>query len=141
MMVSTVFVTIGVICLGIFCLFLFLEVVALVADSDFLGVLSGIGLFIFFIAGMIFQAIGTSVEEVGIYHADREGIEQLISEYSKNPKIEIEYKDNFKEGNIIYEVYKYTCFEDEYKIVIINYEPTYKKESNLEIDFSLYSED
>lgn len=140
-MASATFVTVGNICLAIFVIFLFLGTIAIVVDSDFLGILSLIGLLIFFLAGLILNGIGNSLEEVGIYHTDEEGIEQLISECSKNPKIEIKYKDDFKEGSIIYEVYKYTCFEDEYEIVIINYKPASEKESNSEIDFSSYAED
>lgn len=140
-MVSTTFATIGAICLAIFVVFLALGTVALIVDSDFLGVLSLVGLLIFFIVGLIFNGIGNSLKEVGIYHTDEEGIEQLISEYSKNPKVKIEYKDKFNEGSIIYEVYKYTYFEGEYEIVILNYKPTYEKEDNLEINFSSYAKD
>lgn len=140
-MVSATFITIGNICLAIFVIFLFLGTVAVVVNSDFLGVLSLIGLLIFFLAGIIFSGIGNSLEEVGIYHTDEEGIEQLISECSKNPKVKITYKDNFKEGDIIYEVYEYTCFKGEYEIAIINYKPASEKENNSEIDFSSYAED
>ena len=140
-MTSTVFATIGIICLAIFVLFLFLGTIALCVDSDFLGALSLVGLLIFFIAGIIFDGIGTALDEVGIYHTDEEGIEQLIAEYSKNPKIKITYKDNFKEGNIIYEVYEYSCFKGEYEIVIINYRPKEIDDSETEIDFSSYAED
>lgn len=140
-MASATFASIGIICLAIFVVFLILGTIALVIDSDFLGILSLVGLLIFFIAGIIFNGIGTSLDTVGIYHTDEEGIEQLISEYSKNPKVKIIYKDNFKEGNIVYEVYEYTYFKGEYEIAIINYKPAYEKENNSEIDFSLYAED
>ena len=140
-MVSATVTMIGNICLIFFVVFLFLGTIALVVDSDFLGVLSLIGLLIFFIAGIVFNGIGNSLDEVGIYHTDEKGIEQLITEYSKNPKVKITYKDKFKEGSIVYEVYEYSNFKGEYEIVIINYKPKEISETEKEIDFSSYAED